>query len=94
MSIQDKIDSFKKMIDEVNTDSGKYDKDICILSLQGMSNKDIIKKIEIKPSYLSQRKSILFNRFKNEYIENKKQKEIREMNSLVWGKAIYEGRVK
>jgi hypothetical protein len=94
MSIQDKIDSFKKMIDEFNTYSGKYDKDICILSLQGMSNKDIIKKIEIKPSYLSQRKSILFNRFKNEYIENKKQKEIREMNSLVWGKAIYEGRVK
>ena len=27
-------------------------------------------------------------------LENEKQKEIREMNSLVWGKALYEGRIK
>jgi hypothetical protein len=52
-----------------------------------------MKKFKIKLSYLKQRKKILFDRFKNEYLENEKQKEIREMNSLVWNKAIRENRV-
>jgi hypothetical protein len=109
MSIQDKIDAFKKMIDDPYN-SGKWDKDILALSLQGVSDEMIkktidkkkyltsdflkMKKFKIKLSYLKQRKKILFDRFKNEYLENEKQKEIREMNSLVWGKALYEGRIK
>ena len=109
MSIQDKIDAFKKMIDDPYN-SGKWDKDILALSLQGVSDEMIkktidkkkyltsdflkMKKFKIKLSYLKQRKKILFDRFKNEYLENEKQKEIREKNSLVWGKALYEGRIK
>ena len=93
MSIQDKIDAFKKMIDDTYH-SGKFDKDILTLSFQGIKDNEIIKKIKIKPSYFKQRRKILFDRFKNEYLENEKQKEIREMNSLVWGKALYEGRIK
>ena len=94
MSIESKIDAFKKMIDEFNTYSGKFDKEICILSFQGIEDSQIIKKLKIKSSYFKQRRKTLFTRFKNEYLENEKQKEIREMNSLVWGKAIYDGRVK
>tara|TARA_B100000945_G_C20106277_1_gene468190 strand:+ start:345 stop:626 length:282 start_codon:yes stop_codon:yes gene_type:complete len=93
MSIQDKIDAFKKMIDGPYH-YGKFDKDILTLSFQGMKDDEIIKKTKIKPSYFKQRRKILFDRFKNEYLENEKQKEIREMNSLVWGKALYEGRIK
>jgi|TARA_B100001964_G_scaffold61480_1_gene69808 hypothetical protein len=93
MSIQAKIDAFKKMIDGPYH-FGKFDKDILTLSFQGIKDDEIIKKTKIKPSYFKQRRKILFDRFKNEYLENEKQKEIREMNSLVWGKALYEGRIK
>ena len=93
MSIENKIDAFKKMIDD-SYHMGKFDKDILTLSFQGIEDSQIIKKLKIKSSYFKQRRKTLFNKFKNEYLENEKQKEIREMNSLVWGKAIYEGRVK
>jgi|ETNmetMinimDraft_8_1059916.scaffolds.fasta_scaffold28537_2 hypothetical protein len=106
--ITKKIDAFKEMIDGPYH-FGKWDKDILALSLQGVSDEMIkktidkkkyltsdflkMKKFKIKLSYLKQRKKILFDRFKNEYLENEKQKEIREMNSLVWNKAIRENRV-
>ena len=93
MSIESKIDAFKKFIDYPYL-QGKCDKDILTLSFQGIEDNEIIKKLKIKSSYFKQRRKILFTRFKNEYLENEKQKEIREMNSLVWGKAIYDGRVK
>jgi len=92
MSIENKIDAFKKLIDEYHM--GKWDKDILTLSFQGIKDSEIIKQLKIKSSYFKQRRKTLFDRFKNEYLENEKQKEIREMNSLVWGKALYEGRIK
>ena len=55
--------------------------------------REVKKKFKIELSYLKQRKKMLFNQFKNDYFENEKQQEIREMNSLVWNKAIRENRV-
>ena len=46
MSIQDKIDAFKKMIDDTYH-SGKFDKDILTLSFQGIKDNEIIKKIKL-----------------------------------------------
>ena len=43
MSIQDKIDAFKKMIDGPYH-YGKFDKDILTLSFQGIKDDEIIKK--------------------------------------------------
>ena len=51
MSIQDKIDAFKKMIDDPYN-SGKWDKDILALSLQGVSD-EMIKKTIDKKKYLT-----------------------------------------
>ena len=55
MSIENKIDAFKKMIDGPYH-FGKFDKDILTLSFQGIEDSQIIKKLKIKSSYFKQRR--------------------------------------
>ena len=87
--IQDKIDAFKKMIDDTlkTVTLVNLIKTYLLLSFMSIKDNEIIKKIKkVKPSYFKNKEKILFDRFKNEYLENEKQKEIREMNSLSLGK--------
>ena len=100
--ITKKIDAFKAFINHCNMWDGHYthmmcdgqwDKEILVLSLKGYTDKQISDKIECTPSYFKARRKILFDRFKNDYLDQIKQKKIKEENYQVWNKAIRENRV-
>jgi|TARA_Y100000310_G_C20449426_1_gene699962 hypothetical protein len=90
--ITKKIDAFKIFINRGEY-YGKYDRKILVLSLKGYTDKQILDEIKCFPPYFKARRKILFDMFKENYLDKVKQKIIEEVNYQVWNKAIIENRV-